>query len=311
MNIDKSKLRLLIYFQALLEDRNVTSAAKKTGITQAAMSNVLTRLREIFQDELLVRQGRQMVPTVRALELIEPVNEVLRNAEQLFSPHKFDPMTETQEFHIGCPDYMEYAILSPLALKLREVAPKISLNIHTISQINADWLVNRQHMDLFIGVLTTKPEYYESEYLYSDYPICLMWEQNPLAKGPLTQKKFLEAPHLVIKFRHEQLSQLFDERLSHWGYPPRQRSFSTPYSLNAVHMLPGSHYLLIVGRQFYEALKSLNLPIVAMDVPIPEFKKRPLRFELVWHKKNNLDLAHQWLRKQIRTFIAEATEDNE
>jgi DNA-binding transcriptional LysR family regulator len=116
-------LNLLKALDALLDERSVTRAASRLGLTQPAVSGMLTRLRESFEDPLFVRTQRGIIPTLRALEMSEPVKRLLSDAEALLQPPAFDPATARMTLSVAATDYALRAIVVPFLCALRPRAP--------------------------------------------------------------------------------------------------------------------------------------------------------------------------------------------
>jgi len=132
MSIDRVDLNLLVYLDALLKERNVTKAANQLGLSQPAMSNGLRRLREVFEDPLLIRTSDGMTPTERALGLQSTIREVLATIDKAVQPQAaFDALTSTRVFRIMASDYSEPTLVPPLVERLRQEAPGVSIDIMT------------------------------------------------------------------------------------------------------------------------------------------------------------------------------------
>src|SRR3954463_11432365 len=110
-DIKELDLKLLVVFDALLDERNVTRAAIQLGYTQPTISGMLTRLRDVFDDPLFVRAQRGLVPTPRALALAAPVKQLIADSRRLIVPDLFDPSTSEMTFTISSNDYMQHALL--------------------------------------------------------------------------------------------------------------------------------------------------------------------------------------------------------
>ena len=137
MNISRVDLNLLVYLDVLLRECNVTRAAEELGISQPAMSNSLRRLRDLFNDPILVRTSDGMTPTDRALELQPMVRTVLAAAEQAILPKtEFEPANSSRIFRITASDYTESTLLPRLLEELLKQAPDIRLDIMTPSDIS-------------------------------------------------------------------------------------------------------------------------------------------------------------------------------
>jgi DNA-binding transcriptional LysR family regulator len=135
MRLDNFDLNLLVAFEVLLEERSVTRAAKRLNVTQSAMSAALKRLRESFQDELLILHGKKMIPTQHALTLAPEVSTTLMRLKTLIATGTgFDPATSKRRFQINASDYITTVLLVPLIEHLQIEAPEIRLNLSLPNQ---------------------------------------------------------------------------------------------------------------------------------------------------------------------------------
>ena len=127
MNLGGLDLNLLVALDALLSERSVTRAAQRVGLSQPGMSNALGRLRRLFDDPLLVRQGATLVPTARAEALIGPVHEALELIRRALDvPAGFDPATDRRSFRLSCSDYSVLMLIGPLVRALAADAPGVA-----------------------------------------------------------------------------------------------------------------------------------------------------------------------------------------
>ena len=127
-------LNLLIAFDALMEERNVTRASRRLGIGQPAMSYALARLRELFGDDLFIRTATSMQPTTRALQLSGPIARIISDIrESVLADRAFRPDVTEIVFRIGASDYAEVAVLPEFLTALRSAAPKARVSRSTLS----------------------------------------------------------------------------------------------------------------------------------------------------------------------------------
>ena len=128
MRLDSFDLNLLVAFEVLLEERNVTRAARRLHVTQSAMSASLRRLREAFGDPILAQHGKAMMPTPYALALAPEIAAALAALRRLTRPNLgFDPATASRVFRIAASDYITTVLLAPLLARLEREAPRIGL----------------------------------------------------------------------------------------------------------------------------------------------------------------------------------------
>jgi DNA-binding transcriptional LysR family regulator len=126
MNLAGFDLNLLLVFQAMMAERHVTRTGLRIGLSQPAVSAALNRLRGIFDDDLFVRRGNEMVPTPRALALAEPIGDALRRVEQaLGTGAPFEPATMRRDFTVRGVDYVSYLVIAPLMAHLAAAAPGV------------------------------------------------------------------------------------------------------------------------------------------------------------------------------------------
>ena len=128
-DIRKLDLKLLIAFDALLDERNVTRAAIKLGYTQPTISGMLARLRDVFDDPLFARAQRGLIPTPRALALGAPVKQLIADSQRLVVRDLFNPSTSEMTFTISSNDYMQHALLVPFIKVLRSEAKQVRIAI--------------------------------------------------------------------------------------------------------------------------------------------------------------------------------------
>jgi DNA-binding transcriptional LysR family regulator len=188
-------LNLLLAFEALIAERSVTRAAERISVGQSAMSSSLARLRTFFGDPLLVRKGRSLVPTPRALQLIASFQEALDLIDStLRASRGFDPQTAHRTFMVMASDYVLLLLLGPLVAELEAKAPNLRL---TIRPIAADYAgqIDRSQLDLLIlpeeaaaGLQAS------SARLFSDRLVCALDAEHPEVGEQLTEEQFRTLP---------------------------------------------------------------------------------------------------------------------
>ena len=160
MNIYNFDLNLLRVLDALLRERNVSRAAERLSLSQPAVSNALNRLRELLDDPLLVRAGRAMQPTPRALALEAPIRHALQQIEHsLIAGEAFDPARSQQRFRIAVTDYVELVCMPALMRRLAEHAPGIQLAIQHLTPTLPVEALDNGEVDLVLGRFLDVPSY--------------------------------------------------------------------------------------------------------------------------------------------------------
>ncbi len=304
MNIHRVDLNLLVYLDVLLRERNVTQAANQLNLSQPAMSNGLRRLREVFNDPLLVRTSDGMTPTERALELEPLVREVLSKVDQALQPTAdFDPGSAERVFRIMASDYAESTLLPALLAKLRKEAPGISLDIMTPSDVSfLD--VERGKVDLVINRFDSMPQSFHQNIVWTDSFSCLLSADNPLLKD-FTLESYLEAQHVWVSktgmgvgvgVNPEDVQRLgwVDAALAKLGKKRHITVFTRHYQ--AAMILAERNDLVVTLPTLAAQLQHDNPRLV---IKTPPLDIPPLELKLAWSPLLQHNPANRWLRQLI------------
>ena len=304
MNIQRVDLNLLVYLDVLLRERNVTQAAAQLNLSQPAMSNGLRRLREAFNDPLLVRTSDGMTPTERALELEPLVRDILSNVDQALQPTEdFEPSETQRTFRIMASDYAESTLLPPLLAKLRKQAPGISLDIMTPSDVSfLD--VERGKVDLVINRFDSMPQSFHQNTVWNDSFSCLLSADNTLLTS-FTLDSYLEAQHVWVSktgmgvgvgVNPEDVQRLgwVDAAIAKLGKKRRITVFTRHYQ--AAMILAEQNDLVVTLPTLAARLQHNNPRLVIKQPPldIP-----PLELKLAWSPLLQHNPANRWLRQLI------------
>src|SRR5690554_6350630 len=149
--LSRIDLNLLVALQVLIEERNVTRAAERLFVTQPAMSKTLQRLRDLFDDELFIRSGRELVPTPRALEMQELLPELLGELEGIVKPREFDPASDSGVIYLATPEFIAVQLVPILTWELSAEAPGFSLSVSSNLENFPDQMRDGE-LDFVLGV---------------------------------------------------------------------------------------------------------------------------------------------------------------
>ena len=198
-------LNLLVAFDLLMQEQNVSRAAERMFVGQSAMSHTLQRLRQQLDDPLLVKTSTGMKPTDRALALIDPVRIVLRDVERLLrAPEDFDPDKSQRRFVIAATDYMEVLVLPALVELITRQAPNVVIHFKRTELPFPESELEHNELDVVLGFeAILKPAgYLISEKLFDDRVTCLVSRSHPANEGVrLTLDEYLSMRHMLIS-RH-------------------------------------------------------------------------------------------------------------
>ncbi len=301
MNIKKINLNLLIALDALLSEQNVSRAADKIFITQPAMSNSLTQLRQLFNDKLLVRSGNKMKLTPLAEDLSPKIKNILDKIEEtVINREPFDPKNTKRLFRIGISDYGEFVFLSHLAEKLALRAPNISFKLIHMNTLSDPTVFLEGKIDLGIGINQLDSPAINSEELFAEEAVCVARGNHPLMKN-LTLKNYLSAKHLAIAYQDENTRTVTDLSLQEFNVT-RDIVIAVPHMLAALFALPQTSYIATVPKRLGIALKKT----LKLTIQKPPFKIPTVIISQAWHKRFDNDQGHLWLRQIIKE-IAEMT----
>ncbi|HET7503106.1 MAG TPA: LysR family transcriptional regulator, partial [Kofleriaceae bacterium] len=191
-------LNLLTALDVLLDEQNVTRAAKRLGVSQPAVSHNLRRLRELLGDPLLVRTPRGMQATPRAHELRPAVRAALEAAEAVLqAAPRFDPAHAERRFVLGMADQAAFQLLPPLLARLAAEAPGITLQLRP-PPLELSAALAEGEIELVIGVFGDAPSGIRSEALWEERFACVVRRGGPGSRAPLDLRRYLALSHLLV-----------------------------------------------------------------------------------------------------------------
>ncbi len=298
MRFNKLDLNLLVALDALLSEQNISRAAEKIHLSQSAMSNALARLREYFDDELLVQVGRKMEPTPRAETLRDHVRDILVRIDATVAAQpEFVPAQANRLFRLFVSDYTMTTLMPHLFKLAYKQAPGIRFDLRP--QIAYPHRVlERGEADILIIPKEYCSTEHPAELLLEETYCCVVWDQSPLAKGEMTNERYMAAGHVVVQVGEGQtaLEDWFMQRLG----VVRRVEASTYSFVSPAYLLAGTDRIATMHRRLAEEA-SHNLPIVLRDVPIavPTMEQ-----SMQWHKHRTSDPGLTWLRGLLREAVA-------
>ena len=297
MNLAGMDLNLLIVFDAVMRERNVTRAADLVGLSQPAVSNALSRLRHHLKDELFIRSPEGMKATPRALELAEPVRTALHNLEVVLAPPEFDPLTSRRSFKVAAMDYATSVIFPRIVDQMTELAPEINLRV--LPPDDALDALDNQTADFALIPMPDPPERFEYETLGGETFVLLMRAGHPLATGKLTLERFVEYPHLLVSLRGEATG-FVDDALKEHGLT-RRVAMTVPQFSMTPQILAATDMVLTVPK----GLADTYGPAYQL-VQRPALVSGPRDFstlQLIWHRRLASHPAHNWFRETFLRLV--------
>lgn len=300
IKLEAFDLNLLLVFDALASERSVTQAAAKIGLSQPALSNALARLRELLGDPLFERVAGRMQPTLRARQLLAPLNEAIAKVrEALETQTAFRPEVSEREFVIATNDYLESRFLSALVRRLRKEAP-----LAAVRTVRTDYLflppteeLRAGELDLAIGFFGNTPQARAdllSQHLADDRLVCILRDGHPRAKSRFSLSAFAAVPHVRILYpRREQFGSI-DPILRSHGLTRRIAATVPHYS--AIPPIVAQSDLLGVVPEVLARKVSARLRLRIYDPPVA---LPNINAVMMWHERRQFDRAHCWFRERV------------
>ncbi len=295
MRLDNFDLNLLVAFDVLLEERSVTRAAERLHITQSAMSAALKRLRESFQDELLVLHGKRMIPTQHALSLAPQVEEALARLKGLIaSSTRFDPATSNRQFNINASDYITTVLLRPLIETLHIEAPGIRLNL-SMPGASSGARLESGVVDLILTPERFITSDQPCELLFEERHVVVGWRESPIMLEPMTREAFLGAGHVSVRISDEET---FIETILLKQMPGRRIEVSAQSFIQIPWLVRGTNRLSVM----HERLAKVSAPMFDLVIAEPPITLPTMREVMQSHAARSTDQGLLWLRQRIRQF---------
>jgi DNA-binding transcriptional LysR family regulator len=299
VNINAVNLNLLLAFDALFEELSVTHAARRTGVTQPAMSNSLAQLRALFGDQLFLRHRTGLSPTARAKELAEPIRKGLHTLQSALSGPSFEPATSTRRFVIATSDYVELVLLPALLRRLSREAPHVRLALRPWSFHEAPPELARGEADLMLGFYDKLPAHHREQPLFTDEYVCVVRRRHPSVKSRLTLAKYLELSHVLVSSRTDSPGSV-DRALAALG---KQRTVGARVShfLTVPVLVSRTDYVAALDRRVAEVFAGpLGLKLFPPPLKLPKGT-----VGMVWHEQQQEEPGQRWLRGVIAEVAAE------
>ncbi len=295
MNIRRSDLPLLISLDVLLEERNVTRAAKRLNISQPALSTQLGRLRDIFGDSLLVpsEEGRGMAPTERGLAIQSRLHQALLDLQgAVVSPDDFQPHNTQRDFVVAVNDNVFTLVgLSVVQSILALRAPGIRLSFIAPVEANLTYRMERGEIDLYVGLAQQIPEALKARFLLRDEFWLAQRKAHPRGKSPPNIDEYCDLAHVMVskegKFRSS-----VDEALETMNR--KRRVALTVSGYNQIPLVLGhTDCVATLPSRLLQRYAS-SLDVLPLPFHLPAFD-----VAMAWHPRSHGDPGHQWLRENF------------
>lgn len=304
MNIATLDLNLFVVFEAVMETRSATRAAKRLNLTQSAVSNALARLREALSDPLFLRSGRGLVPTPAAEAMAPLVAEALRRFESLLRPGLgFDPAACTRRFTLSCTDDQEVSDLPRVARRFAEVLPLATLEVVSVHRLLDSHGQLQEDVDLFLLPMELGAPGLRKAPLYTEASCFVVRKEHPLVRGRvLGAKQFEMLPHVDVHvLRGGGVgSQAMERRIREAGLR-RQVSLVVPHFLPAALAAATTDAVARLPLRFARHVCGfLPLKLVRPPFELPRYG-----MGLAWHERTHGDPVLRCFREIVIAALRE------
>jgi len=298
-------LNLLPVFMALMEERSVTRAAERLGITQPALSNALARLRVTMRDQLFIRERYGIQPTSVALELAPVIADALAKIDgAVLGQQDFDPSKAEQLITIAPNSYVEFVLMPALVARLRKVAPGIRLRLTPFGTDLAETGVISGTTAMVLGRIVDPPDNLVVQHLMDDSLACIVRAGHPEIGRSLSRVQYEGLRHINMLPPGRLRAGLF-QALDRQGLK-REVAVSVTHFLAIPEIIAVTDYCSTLPRLICRHLaKDKRLKVVPAPVDLGTFP-----VEMAWHVRYRHDPAHRWLRSVVAEVAATLATDN-
>ncbi|MBE9212209.1 LysR family transcriptional regulator [Plectonema cf. radiosum LEGE 06105] len=298
INLAAIDLNLLVAFEALLEQRNVTKAAEQLQIGQPAMSAALNRLRILFKDELFVRLGRQMQPTLKAQAIAPGILTALQQIRQtVTSSQIFEPTDSDRTFAIGSSDYASFVLIPALLDLTHQTAPSLNFRMIGFEKDSVGDLLEQGAINVALGVFADPPRQTQWEPLFEERFVGIVRQGHPaLKQGTMSLETFAQLSHALATLRRDSTGAI--DKILNQHNLERRIAFTTPHMMVLPFAIASSDLVAALPRRIALKLATVcNLTI--FELPL---KTKPWTVSMLWSALSNQDQANRWLRNTIKAI---------
>lgn len=298
VHLHRVDLNLLVVLDAIFTEGGITKAGEKLYLTQPAISHALGRLRELFGDQLFIREGRRMVPTPLARSLMQPIRRTLRSLEATLNEvQKFDPATTQRHFRIAVLDVLEAAVLPALMARVAAQASSIDISVVRVDRRTLESELAAGSIDAALDILLPLSDEVRHQRVSTDRHVVVLREQHPALHEVFDMAAYLRQHHVAVSSRRSGPT-LEDVELSRQGLKRRVRLRCQHY-FAACRVVSQTDWVLTMPERYATlANQPFGNQVLALPLPMPS-----LDAHLYWHESVDKEPANAWLRRQLMSVI--------
>jgi len=293
-------LNLLVVFQEVFQERQISSVARRLNLSQPAVSNALARLRRTFGDALFVRTAQGMQPTPLAQQLAEPVASALIHVSKALNRQEaFSPAVSERHFTIAMTDVGEVYFMPVLIEHCSRLAPGIQISTVRAGAIDLKTEMESGRVDLAIGAFDNVSSALYQRRLFRQNYVSMFRQGHALSDKKVTLKEFLAARHLVVSSLESPYDRI-NQNLEKAGIQPNVH-FRVPHFTAVPYIVSTTDLIVTVPQKLAEsAAQPFNLQYIRPPLRLPS-----LQTNIFWHRRFNQDEGNQWLRGFISAHFVE------
>jgi len=297
MDSKRLDLNLLVTLEALLVEQNVTKAAARLHLSQPAVSAQLSRLRDVFDDPLLIPAQRGMTPTAKAVDLLEPLRQALDQLRATVASHSnFNPAKARLTVSIACTDYLHAAVVKPLVVALRTKAPGVRVALRNLDLPQLEAQMARGDVDLALMTPQAAPPSLRARHLFDERYVLIGRRKHPRLRAGLTVEQFAQLEHVVVSLHGGGFVTPVDDALAAFGHR-RKVVLSAASFLFVPEIVAQSDFVALVPERL---VRDRRDQLKVMDCPFPV---EGFAVGMVWHERSHGHSGQRWIRESIeRTF---------
>ncbi|MDG3087082.1 transcriptional regulator LeuO [Vibrio hannami] len=291
-------LNLLTVFDAVMQEQNITRAAHNLGMSQPAVSNAVSRLKVMFNDELFMRHGRGIQPTQRARQLFGPIRQALQLVRNELPSSIFTPETSSRMFKLAICSPCDVRFAPKILAGIGEKAPSIQLHVDADFDLNLSEKMRYQEVDFVVDYARFEQPGFSSTEIFSDELVVVASTSHPRIGDTISEKELLAEKHAKLSKMHGMRS--FSEQA--YRDIDIQAAYKGTSLSNILYVVSQSELVTVAPRWLVENLPH-NEQLKILSFPLAN--KRISGF-LSWHESSEKDKGHIWMRDQLMMICGEA-----
>jgi DNA-binding transcriptional LysR family regulator len=298
LNWNSFDLNLLVVFDAIIQEKNLTRAGQRLGMSQPAVSHALARLRHTLKDDLFVRTPDGMSPTPRAERMAGPARAALHELQVTLEADEFDAAQASRDFTVAVNNSAARAVIPALVRRMAKLAPAVVLDVRPIGLVNVLDQLDTGEVELALTTLIDGGDRFKCVGILDDEYAVIMSNDHPMAGDiELSIEDFAAFPHIEITSGGDD-THFIDDVLAERGLTRAVVAKLPLHSL--ISVLVGSLALAVVPRRVAADLLAV-CPLAMLPLPFPSPR---VSLSMIWHRRLDNHAAHRWLRGTLRDAVA-------